>query len=139
MSGGNNILDKNAMEQIAEIAIALPGMRLEITREIQGVKEEVHIVSQRVTAVEGKIDAIGSEMETEPLRCKYRETIDSSNRAVGRLDTSLKDVENEQVAQGKDLEAVKTRINILGGLNAAYTTIATIMAKGLGSFLQGGS
>ena len=138
MSGGNNILDKSAMEQIAEIARALPGMRLDITKEIHGVYEEVNKVSQRVTAVEGKVDGIRSDIEAEPLRCQYRETIDSSSRAVVRLDKDLGDTKDEQIAQGKDIESVKTRINILGGLNAAYTTIITAIGSNLGSILKGG-
>lgn len=139
MGGGNNILDKSAMEQIAEIAQALPDMRLEITKEIHGVSIEVSQVSERVTAVEGKIDKLRSDVESEPLRCQYRETISISEKNVERLGGEVKDLKDEQVAQGKDLESVKTRVNILGGINAAYATILTALGKGIGSFLQGGS
>jgi chromosome segregation ATPase len=138
-AGGNNILDKNAMEQIAEMAKALPEMRLDITREIHGVRDEVSEVSERVTTVEGKLDSLRSDVESEPLRCQYRETISSSEKGVGRLDGEVKDLKDEQVAQGKDLESVKTRMNVFTGINAAYTTILTALAKNIGSLLQGGS
>ena len=122
--GGNNILNKSAMEQIAEMANELPRLRIDFNKEIG-------ILSERMGIIETKVDTIHKDMETEPLRCQYRETIAKSEAGVKRLDKEVGDLDNEQVAQGKDLEAVKTRINVFGGLNAAYTTIFTAIMNGL--------
>lgn len=125
--GGNNILDKSAMETIADIADELPRLRIDFNKEIG-------TLSERMGIVETKVDAIHKDMETEPLRCQYRETIAKSEDGIKRLGREVKDLDDEQVVQGKDLEVVKTRINVFGGLNAAYTTIFTALIN----ILKGG-
>ena len=130
----NNILDKPAMESIHEMekVLAVMASRVDTLPELSG---EVKQLGKDMISVRGELVSLSKSIEDEPLKCPFRE-------AAGSLDDCLVDIKDNRSdiksnseaihANSKAIAEVKTELRVLGGLNAAFTSLVGLVAGLLG-------
>ena len=120
----SNILDRKAMDDIAEIRRRLDDGLPSLSRELSKLSSRQAVMSQ-------KLDGLAVTVEQLPERCPHREEIARAANQASRVDKIEKAVEGND-GDISDLRAEQTRqgeaIRNIGGVNAIYTTIVGALA-----------
>ena len=111
---GNNILDKPAMQTLAKLDTLIPTLP---------TKDDFHRLEIRMTMVE-------SAVNSEPMRCPYREDV-SRNRSH---DDDIEDLKKAVGKNSSDIASTKTQVKVLSGINTTISAaIAAVLAWAKGT------
>lgn len=123
--GGNNILDKSAMETIAKMDKELAVL----TSRVEALPDVVNDLKIEVGKMSERVSTLNTRIEEEPLRCPYRDQVGDLTSRMKPIEGCVDELESRVGKAETDIARLSTEVKWLGGLNAIYTTIATAVAN----------